>query len=123
MLQATVSVSIDFCQGRLLEVGKYVEGLGVCKFYMNNIVSSHLYFLVEVGGNFIYLLLWCHDVFHLHSDIHEMVNRKEMIAVCYHDSSLYNLGKLRLLFNYTRILIVPCTMLVSCSRPSAKSAS
>jgi hypothetical protein len=31
MLQATVSVSIDFYQGKLLEVGKYVEGLRMCK--------------------------------------------------------------------------------------------
>jgi len=38
MLQATVSVSIDFYQGKLLEVGKYVEGLRMCKLLHGKIL-------------------------------------------------------------------------------------
>ena len=78
-------------------------------------MNSHLYFLVEGGGNFICLLLWCHDSLHLHSDIHEMANPKEMTAICYQEACLESLGsQLRLVYNCIRILIVPYTMLVSC---------
>jgi len=76
------------------------------------------------GGNFVYLLLWCHNSFHLPSDIHEMVNPKEMTAICYQEACFKSLGSLlRLPYNCIRILIVTYTTLVSCSRSSAKSES
>jgi len=76
------------------------------------------------GGNFVYLLLCCHDSFHLPSDIREMANTKEMTAIYYQEACFESHGsQLRLLYNCIRILIVPYTKLVSCSSSTAKLES